>query len=252
MAVKPEFRWWILTLVLVAILVGISLLAMDRPNVVWQEGKPFCPHCRSDVNAFSTRCPTCTEQYDWTVAQEEDSPLSPWSLSALEAKALVDRILELGDEVAASRVAKATGLSEASSLAYLQAVGRGRCGYCGGTGNDLAREADEDQRPCRVCLGRGGCIACGGDRRMRIGDETAARAYQVYREAVNDLPLSLPAPTRRKELRDLGEQFLRRHPGTVEATRILDWSSQEYPVSDPVVGAARARLDAVLEAVAGE
>ncbi len=273
-AVRPEFRWWILTLVVVAVLVLISLLAMDRPNVIWRQGEPSCPHCRSEVASFSSRCRTCREQYDWAAAPDEDSPLSRWSLSALEAKALVDRVLVLGDEVAATRVAEAIGVTRASATAYLKAVGRGRCGYCGGTEIALDVEPGGSAQPCPVCLGQGACIACNGDRRMRVGDEAAYRALKQYVEAVGELHDSIPAATRRSELKNLTEEFVRRYAGTVEATQVLFWpepptrihplevatatpaivlqEARRRSANDTAVGAARRRLDAVLEAVARE
>ena len=275
MAVRPEFRWWILTLVLVGVLVGISLLAMDRPNVVWRDGQPSCPHCRSAVNAFSSRCATCEEPFDWTVAPDDDSPLSPWSLSTLEAKALVDRVIALGEDVAAQRVATALGLEPDAAEAYLDAVGRGRCGYCGGTGIALDAKPSRRSDPCPVCLGQGACIACNGDRRMRVGDEAAFRALRQYVEALDDLDAALPPAVRREEARKLGDAFVRRYAGTVEATLILFEPGLQRSVpsqldlqaaspatvlgvaqrgysDDSAVGAARRRLDAVLEAVAGE
>ncbi|MHC5010707.1 MAG: hypothetical protein ACYTG6_07105 [Planctomycetota bacterium] len=267
MSIRPEYRWWILTLAVVVILFGISALALDRPNVIWSGAEPQCPHCRNAVPAYSQRCPTCREEFDWTVAHPDDSPLSSWSLSLLETEYLRERVNALGAEVAVARIAEALGLTKEDAADYLEQVGRGRCGWCGGTGRHLAALASENDR-CPACLGKGQCVGCGGDRRIRVGDPVAAQAYARYRAELEDIlgpdgtrrPI-LPAAAQRDEARRLAEDFLLRHAGTEEAGRILFWLEWTVPSEAPwrpercaptIVVAARRRLDALLGAVGSE
>ncbi len=55
MAIPAASRWWIATLLIIGILVAISALALDRPNVVWNDGEPHCPACRKQVEYYSSR-----------------------------------------------------------------------------------------------------------------------------------------------------------------------------------------------------
>jgi hypothetical protein len=251
--IRPEYRWWILTLAVVGVLLLISALALDRPNVIWEEGVPHCPQCRTAVPHFSKRCPTCTEPYDWNPARDEDCPVSRWSLSALEARYLHERAEALGPDAAAARLVAELGLPLESARSYLETVGRGICGWCGGTGRDPAVTTGESE--CPVCFGRQRCVACGGDRRVKIGEESAHRAYLAYRRRVDDivwydhLPTSELAP-RREEVRRLTREFAVRHPGTVEVTRVTFWP--EWPTSRISVDAARERLDRVLKVLSVE
>src|SRR5262245_34221759 len=98
MTVRPESRWWIVLLLLAGAVFGLSALALNRADVVWSAGQPLCPHCRSRVEPFSTRCATCREEYDWAVSPDEDSPVSGYSLSPLEERHLRTRIKTLGEE----------------------------------------------------------------------------------------------------------------------------------------------------------
>jgi hypothetical protein len=267
-AIRPEFRWWILTLAVVAVLVAISLLALDRPDVSWRGADPLCPHCQSDVPFYGTRCPTCQQQFDWVVAPEARSPLSPWSLSTLEAERLRARTQALGEEEAARRVARALQVSQEEATQYLLSVGRGRCGWCGGTGVHMpATPKAEEPAPCPVCLGRKWCIACGGDRRMRLGDPGAGVAIETYAQGLGDIAPSLSQETQRAEVRRLNEAFLARHLGTVEATYLVHWPTWQngsWPELDRpphgwgtgapatrAVEASRRRLDHVLVALDG-
>lgn len=250
MAIRREFRWWILTVVVVGLLLFISALALDRPDVVWEEGRPHCPHCRSEVGFYSTRCRTCAERYDWSVAPDDISPYSHWSLGALEVRRLRDFVEARGREVAIDRVEEAFGIPHAAATAYLEHVGRGRCGYCGGTGRDLS--AFEAGVPCPVCFGRGACIACGGDRRVRIGDEAAHRALLVYEAGVQDVrdTKHVSEAVRVEEVRRLAEKFLSRHAGTIEASRILFWP--DWPSLKTAADSARERLDRLFEVLEAE
>jgi hypothetical protein len=250
-AIRPEFRWWILTVVVLGVLLMISALALDRPNVVWSDAEPYCPHCRANVAFYSSRCQTCREQYDWTVAPEDEHAISRWSLSSLEANHVHDRIQALGPEEAAERVARKLSLDPEAAQAYLETVARGLCGYCGGTGRDLGSEA-ETVPPCPVCFGRRECIACGGDRRERIGDEGAHRALLEYQVGLVSVQMarSIPEDVRVEEIRRLTESFVRRHHGTVEATELLFWP--RWPQRDRAVSVARRRLDLVIAALEEE
>lgn len=250
MGIRPEFRWWILTVVVVVVLLLISALALDRPNVIWEDGVPHCPHCRSEVAFFSGLCRTCTERYDWKEASGEASPLSRWSLSSLEARFLRDRVDALGAEVAARRTAAELELTVPAAEAYLESVDRGRCGWCGGTGRDLGSE-DEESR-CPVCFGTGQCIACGGDRRIRIGDEADHNAYLVYRSAVEDVEAAygVPRDVGLQEVERLTREFLRLHAGTVDATQVPFWP--DWPTPKKAVDVSRERLRRVLTTLAEE
>jgi predicted amidophosphoribosyltransferase len=263
-AVRPEFRWWLLTLLLVGILLLISALALDRPDVVWEAGVARCPHCRAEVEPYSRRCRTCREQYDWSVAPDAQSPFSAWSLSALEAEDLQARKTLLGREEAEARVARVLSVSPEAARLYVDHVGRGLCGWCGGTGKDLD-DAPRFLKPCPACLGRGACVGCGGDRRVRVGDEASHLALLAYEAGLHDVSDDLPVDVQRAEVRRLAEAFLERHAGTLEATRIVFWplwqpaSGGESGTDRPraaggpcVVEAARARIDAVLQALRGD
>lgn len=86
MAIRPESRWWIVTLVLVGGLFALSALALDRPNVVWNAaGAAACPSCGSEARPGTRRCAACREEYDWVVAPPEVAPASPFALAPLEA-----------------------------------------------------------------------------------------------------------------------------------------------------------------------
>lgn len=278
--IRPESRWWLLTLAVVAVLVGISFLALDRPDVDWSAGSPLCPHCRLAVEPFGTRCPHCDQQFDWVASPEGASPYSPWSLSAPEAEKLRARVQVLGEEEAARRVAAAVALTPDAAERYVAAVGRGRCGWCGGTGEDLGDANGPGEGVCPVCLGRKWCVACGGDRRIRIGDRAARQALETYAAGLGDVAPTLSLAAQRQEARRLNEAFIARHTGTIEAAYLVfwpDWKAGEAvwvhvgpdewplaPLEAPFwqarftrdatsgVEAARDRLGRVLEALAGE
>jgi len=259
MTIPVRSRWWIVTLLIVGALLLISALALDRPNVVWEAYKPHCPHCRHEVMEFSGRCADCGGEFDWVVAPQAQSPLSADSLSVLESEWVHDRLAELGLEVAAKRVADATGLTEEASAEYVQSVTRGDCGWCGGTKRDLSKPKLEQPVVCPCCLGTGDSVACGGDRRVRIGDPTARSAFLTYKEELEDLIRSEATGVRRaEEAKRLAEEFLTLHAGTLEAAQIVYWgdvaaaeaSGSRSPASlRTVTRVARSRLDAVLKAL---
>jgi hypothetical protein len=257
MAIPAKSRWWIATLVIVGVLLLISALALDRPNVVWDAGNPECPFCRHQVEMYGTRCAACRGDFDWVTAPESASPISHASLSVLEAERLQEAVRVLGPDVAAQRVAAATELSVEAARAYLGSVGRGECGWCGGTRKDLAAPELESAEACPLCLGTGSSIGCGGDRRARLGDWSAELAAQRYEAKMADLLCShLDAEAFRREARELAEGFLTNHAGTVQAGRIyfwprVGWTAEGRPPreSDLAVHVARDRIDAVLGAL---
>jgi hypothetical protein len=250
--VRPEYRWWIVTLVVVGVLLSISALAMSRPDVVWRDGTPSCPHCRAQVEPFSVRCKSCREEYEWTVASDEDSPLSPWSLSSAEADLVRQRVKDLGGvAAAAARIAPLLDIPAERAEEYLEQVGYGRCGWCGGTGLDLAVPPPKSE-PCPACLGRGRCIACDGDRRIRIGDGAADRALVRYQASMRDIAPGLPLEVQRAEARRLTEEFLGRWHGTEQAARAWFWPQWRDRGGEGVprvVERCRQRLDTVLQAL---
>ncbi len=259
MPIPVASRWWILTLLIIGVLLLISALALDRPNVVWQAHEPHCPHCRHEVKEFSNRCGVCRGEFDWAIAGEEQSPISDDSLTVLEAEWVHARVEELGLEVAARRVSEATGLTEKAASDYIQNVTRGDCGWCGGTTRDLDTKEEDAEEPCPCCFGTGNSVACGGDRRVRLGDSTARRSFLAYEAELADLLRSRAgAEERGKEARRLAEEFLSVHAGTQEAARIRYWADIANPRTEPgkltpaprtVTQVARSRLDQVLEAL---
>lgn len=251
MAIRSESRWWIVALLLVGLLFALSALALDKPDVVWAGHAPWCPQCRSEVRPFSTRCGVCREEFDWYPSPDAEGPISTWSLSPLEEELLRGRVKALGEPAAVARLAQALGLTPASATQYLKQVGSGRCGWCGGTGRELASEPAEPVVACPVCFGRRACPACGGDRRIRLGDEAAARDLTHYLEALRTLSPSLSLEVQRAEVRRLGEAFLGPHAGTREAQEVVFAPTFDaaHGARQRSVNAARGRLDAVLAAV---
>jgi hypothetical protein len=251
LSVRPESRWWILTGVVVLVLVGLSVLALSHPAVVWHELKPHCPHCRHEVQPYSQRCASCQQEYEWVVAPDEESPLSHWSLSALENEHVRRRVAEIGKEEAERRIAARLGLSPEAAGEYLTSLSWGRCGWCGGSGRDLATPGEGEPVPCPVCFGRQQCIACDGDRRMRLGDAGAASGAARYRAAMADLADSIPADLRRAEAQRLTRQFVLQHHGTVQTTEVWFWPDVASDHAARALERSRARLDACLEALEG-
>lgn len=259
MAIPVGSRWWIVTLLIIGTLLLVSALALDRPNVVWQGHLPHCPHCRHEVSEFSSRCADCRGEFDWVIAGDEQSPISIDSLSVLESEWVHDRVEELGLEEAARRVAEYTGLSEEAASEYVQSVGRGDCGWCGGTKRDLSIAEPEAPDVCPCCFGSGNSVACGGDRRVRLGDPTARRAFLTHKAELDDLVGSVATGERRtQEARRLAEEFLTVHAGTQEAAQIIFWGDIAEPRGTPgdalaaprrATRVARSRLDLVLKAL---
>jgi hypothetical protein len=260
-AIPRSMGWLVVTGAIVLVLVGLSMFALDKPDVVWSTGKPHCPQCRTVVPEYSHRCPACREEFDWFPAPDDASPICTHCLTASQDDFVRDRRKALGEEKAAQRVADATKLSAAAAALYLKAVGRGQCGWCGGTGLDLDRPPDE-HAACPVCFGERRCIACDGDRRVRVGVEASSIAITRYEEDVQTLKAEYtPAATARTALRQAAETFLRRHAGTIEAERLLFWprlgeAKAEVHVAlaerSRAVDVARGRLGAVMDALAAD
>lgn len=252
MAFRPESRWWIVTLFIIAILVGISALALDRPNVVWQNETPHCPACRVEVQAYSTKCPSCRAEFDWVVAADDASPISPYSLSAIEAEALRKTVKALGEPEAIKRIVQHAGFTEAGAKAYLDRLGRGRCGACGGAGVDPTMEpgAPGDHK-CEICQGEGASVSCGGDRRQVLGVWAAERDLGQYLRELKALRASRVAPDiEMEEAWRLAHAFLARHAGTVQTREVLVPFLERGVVRyQPAAARARARLDSVLRAL---
>jgi hypothetical protein len=257
-AIPASSRWWIGTLLVLVLLLGLSALALDRPNVVWFRGEPQCPSCRKVVERYSHQCAACRSEFDWTVSPAENSPLSAWSLSPVEFEHLGALRAALGREEAARRVAARFGIPDEAAARWLTAAAPGRCGFCGGTGSDLGAAPEASASSCPVCFGSGACIACGGDRHVRLGDWGAARALEGYeREAADLLQSHVPAAARRERLRALTEEFLRLHAGSEEAGRLPHWveaaeraeRGASWVSAARAVEIARGRIDAALEAL---
>ncbi len=220
MAIPRSMGWLVVTGGIVLALVGLSFLALDKPNVVWSVGRASCPHCRTAVPAYARRCPTCREEFDWVVAPDEESPWCEQCLSPGEDEALRLRRKALGEEVATQRIASALSIPAASAAEWLHGVGRGQCGWCGGSGKDLSAPATEAS-PCPVCFGEKRCIACDGDRRVRVGLEASHAELERYRAAAAVLTTpSTPLDLARAEVGKGNEGFLRRHSGTIEAAEL--------------------------------
>lgn len=269
MGIPAQSRWWVFTLIVIGALVLISMLALDRPDVIWAGTTPECPHCRHEVRPYAHRCADCGGEFDWASPGEEDSPISSASLSAQEAEWVRDRVKALTPEVAAQRVAEATGLRLEVATLYLETLGQGDCGWCGGTRRDPAAP-DGETGECPACFGSGDCVECGGDRRIRIGDQRAARALASYeRELADILASKVPDDVKLDEARRLARTFLASHEGTAEAARIRFWpdlmprtfGATEGEITETsggrartdsgrtIVDRARARLNAVLLAL---
>ena len=80
MAIPRSMGWLVVTGAVVAALMGLSFLALDKPDVVWTAAQPRCPQCRTAVPLYAHRCPTRREEFDWAPAVDEESP---WCVSCL-------------------------------------------------------------------------------------------------------------------------------------------------------------------------
>jgi len=249
-AIPRSMGWLVVTALAVLTLVALSMFALDRPDVVWAAGKPQCPHCRADVHAYGRRCPTCREEFDWVATSDETSPACARCLSPAQDEWLRERRRALGEETAAARLAVALGVSAPAAAAYLAVLGRGQCGWCGGTGTDLAAAAEGSGPPCPVCLGDRRCVACAGDRRVLVGLEAAAVDVAGYDALAQTLlaPNSPPNLVRR-QLRDAAGVFLRWRIGTTEVEHLLFWPEVPAPAGRPTRPAAAAAAERLTQAM---
>lgn len=261
MAIRPESRWWLVTLVLVGGLFGLSALALDRPNVVWRQTGAACPSCGSDARPGTRRCAQCREEYDWVVAPQDIAPASPYALAPLEAAWVKERVQALGEEAAAARVAEALGLAPTAAQGWLSALDTGLCGWCGGTGQEPAlagaaapaAEAKAADTACSTCRGRKRCISCDRGHKVRLGDTEAAASLARMDAAFADFRPVVTLEVQRAEVARLNAEFLERHAGAVEAQALLlpsEWQGVgRSGQAQPLVVRARSRLDRALEAL---
>ncbi len=220
MAIPRQLRWLVATGLILGALVLLALLAMDQKDSVWADGKPHCPHCRTETPYYGNRCPTCREPFDWAEEPEEEAPYCVECLSPGEDAWLRDRQKALSDAAAVQRVAGVLHLDAAAATEWLRELGPGQCGWCGGSGRDLAAPATAP-KPCPVCLGAKKCIACGGDRRVAVGRHAAGIALDHYRLRITSLAGFIAPARAREELWKENEAFLHRHVGTREASDLL-------------------------------
>ena len=258
MGIPRSLMWLVVTGAIVAGLVGLSYLALDKPNVVWSEGAPHCPHCRTVVALYARRCPACREEFDWAATSDDDGPRCSKCLAPSEDEWLRARRTKLGEETSVKRVAAALGLAPEAASSYLKSIALGDCAYCGGTGRDLAAKASSST-VCPVCFGEKRCIACDGDRHVRVGLEAAARELERYQGVAKDVTRETMPEAIRKALKAGDEAFLRRYAGTAEASDLYFWPDAQVgddPLGTaivvqalPAAGVARARLDRLIEAM---
>jgi hypothetical protein len=251
LAIPRSMGWLVVTGVVVAALVALSVFALDRPDVVWADGRAHCPHCRTPAQAYAQRCAACREEFDWASSPDEQSPACRHCLSPAQDEWVRDRRRALGDDKAAAAVAARTDLqiTQPAAAEYLKVASRGQCGWCGGTGSELSGTAGDK---CPVCFGERRCTGCGGDRLVALGVE-AARVEKdrlVRLEGVL-FAARTPAARARSEMRDAQAEFLRRHAGTFEAESLVFWPSMPYAGTRvTALDRARGRVAEVLAALA--
>jgi hypothetical protein len=182
-AARPvPWRWMLFGLSIFGLVALMTYWAMDRENVVWEDGKPECPHCRSEVEFHSRVCRTCRQGYDWV----RDERLCDLCLTESDVVALRS-IPE--NELEAALAAVGDEKVRAGIRTWLAEIRKGACVYCGGTGRDLwARTPNGETAPdCPVCLGDGDCVLCDGDLKVVVGDLGAHRDLVRLRERWSNL-----------------------------------------------------------------
>ena len=255
MTVPRSMGWAVVICAVLVALALLSLLALDKPNVVWRSGSAHCPQCRTNVAMYAIRCPSCREPFDWVAAAEEDSPYCLHCLTPPEEEGLRARRQTLGDDRTAELVGDLLHVPPAAAKTYLLAVGRGVCGWCGGSGQELG--AARGESPCPACAGTGRCASCDGDRRVRVGVESAGVEIERYRALALTLHSDLtPLDAARRVVLEANTAFLRRFAGTSEVGQLYfapEFRSGGAPAtrSPFLVASARGRLDAVLRKILG-
>ena len=120
---------------------------------------------------------------------------------------------------------------------------------------------------CPACFGEKDCVLCAGDRRVRLGDEAAARQVQRARIVWQALTDADGEEGLHRILRRDEERLVKRFSGTLEAgllpfwpeARLQAFASGPLPVSSggraavvsgrTLAAAARARVERVLQAL---
>jgi hypothetical protein len=183
-----SWPWLLFGVGLVGVVVLLSYAALDRADVVWDGGEPFCPHCRTAVPLYSTQCPACRQSYDWaSVDLLCTLCLTQGDVARIQAVPLPDR------EAAARKAFPDDPRRAEALLRWWREIRHGACVWCAGTGKDLFANPGEPGEgtnglpPCPICLGDGDCILCGGDEKMRRGDPGAHRDLARYRERLDYL-----------------------------------------------------------------
>lgn len=253
----PRPIWWLIVIgAPVAAVVGLSMLALDKPNVVWSADaaqRPLCPHCRTPVPMYARRCPTCREEFDWVPSPEEDSAWCRSCLASEESRFLRARRKALGEEESAKRAAVAMGATADVARGWLKSMSAGLCGWCGGSG----RNGDGS---CPVCFGEGRCIVCDETLRVRRGSERAGREWERMVVHWRNLSRRDADVDVRRLVREEEAAFLKHNVGTFEASLLPFWpdvSAEPQQINDsqdPSTGpkaawAARRRVTQVLQAL---
>jgi len=261
---------------LAAIIVVLGLVAVaglyfeerELPDVIWEEDTPYCPHCRTDVNWYATVCYTCRSEFDWKPG-ELDCGLC---VSTLDTDWLRECMRSAPD---AFRAALQEGLRDLALprdvvaatipdfILYVESLDEGECTFCAGTGRWLAPAMmqtmtagndplltiaiEELDGKCPVCIGKGKCIGCGGDRKTEQGVEAARLDSDETTLRLADLDPQRDRESIREHFR-LVREFVLRHAGTVE---VFDVSAL-YAVGEDQMDWAAARIDLIREALADD
>jgi hypothetical protein len=251
---------------------GAATLCLDRPeelrDVVWEDESPYCPHCRTDVNWYSTTCYTCFSAYRWRPDEKE----CPYCISKVDIEWMKKTLDDDPDSYRAALESLLRGLAlppdvVAATLPdlilFVKSLEPGACTFCAGTGRWLApalaqARCDPDDPlfsvavrkldgACPVCLGTGRCIVCGGDRVTEEGVEAA-------KIAVDESLLKLSHLNPERDEASALERFrivravLEEHEG---ALRIADLSSL-YSLSDDQANWALVRRELVSGALSDD
>ncbi|MHC4932868.1 MAG: DnaJ-like cysteine-rich domain-containing protein [Planctomycetota bacterium] len=179
-------KWLAFTAAVIAVLIGLGVLAVDERDVIWEGRDAFCPYCRSEARSYAMACKECERTFDWVPHREN----CEWCLASADVDILKDRFERLENEAD-----PLPGELASFPRAYFLNIDQGSCTYCGGLGE--VRNGTQEIA-CSVCRGRGTCIACNGDRVVIVGSERAhwvalerdrAWAVAVERSRLTGLPM---------------------------------------------------------------